>query len=478
MFNHVTCGCYHPRMLRTVAALLLLLAPLSVGQRTADGGLARRVRSLFATLPRDATWAAVVRDGATGADLVSVRGDLLLVPASNMKIVIAGGVLLGLGPDHRIFTDLVAHGDRRGGVLEGTLRLRGEGDPTLKAAPLLPQLAKRMRAEGITGVSGDLLVDDRLFDREFCAPGWPSGPGNPPWKPYLAEVCALSLDHGTVLLRVSSGRRPVVKVIPADCGVIVENRLTRTDNPKHHLIHVARSAGGKRLVVSGRVLAGARTQDVRVAVHDPGVVFGGALVAELKRQGIRFDGVVRRPREGELSRGGHRIARWSTPVQDILPHLLKASQNHRTDMLLKHLGAVKSGVGTFVAGARELRRLFPGLARAALVDGSGLSYDNRISARMITGCLLAVDGAPIGSVFRDALPYGGEPGSTLRARLKKVGRRVRAKTGSLRIASALSGFVTTKGGRSLVFSVIVNGDIEGARAVQDRVVRLLAGLGG
>ena len=423
-------------------------------------------------------------DAANGRAVAEVHGGRMMVPASAMKILPAAAALLGPGPDHILLTDLVAHGETADGVLAGHLRLRGEGDPTLQARSLLPLLVQRVRGAGIRQVQGDLLVDDRLFDQDFTGPAWPD---NNPTRPYMAEVAALSLDHGTVSLRVNAGRAvgkdAGVAAVPAG-AVRLRGTVSTCASRKQEAVWSERGRAADELRVGGRCWAKTKDMMVPVAIHDPALGLGGALGRALADAGGRGSGGVRRPGDGEHGRGGHLIARVQTRVRDIIRTMLKKSQNQRAEMLFKHLGAVTVGDGSFVGGARAVKSILGrggvDLTESVLADGSGLSRDDRLSASDVVGVLLAVWRSPSRAEFERALPYGGESAGTLRKRFGELGRRVRAKTGTLSDASALAGYVTTKSGRTVVFAVLCNGRKSGLvwrmRGAQDVAVRALGRL--
>jgi serine-type D-Ala-D-Ala carboxypeptidase/endopeptidase (penicillin-binding protein 4) len=146
---------------------------------------------------------------------------------------------------------------------------------------------------------------------------------------------------------------------------------------------------------------------------------------------------------------------------------------------LKQVAAFNGVVGTSAAGAAHVRELLASagvpLAGVRLVDGSGLSPYDRLTARAIVGILKAAwDDPEIRPAFVSALAVAGRSG-TLRDRLRRPPARgaVLAKTGTTSIASALSGFVR----RRYVFSVLQNGHPVSywwARRAQDRFVQVLA----
>jgi PBP4 family serine-type D-alanyl-D-alanine carboxypeptidase len=139
-------------------------------------------------------------------------------------------------------------------------------------------------------------------------------------------------------------------------------------------------------------------------------------------------------------------------------------------------GSTRTGVGLT---RRYVHNLGVDLAGARLLDGSGLSRGDHLSARQIVGILRHAAVQPYGWYYRHALPLAGVTG-TLYNRMTSgpAYRNALAKTGTLDGASALSGYVTAANGHHLAFSLLMNRrhiNVTAAHALQDRIVQLLAG---
>ncbi len=169
----------------------------------------------------------------------------------------------------------------------------------------------------------------------------------------------------------------------------------------------------------------------------------------------------------------------SPPLAQIVRFMDRESDNFTAELLLKQIGAANGTTGTTAAGAAQVRATLTDagipLAGVRIVDGSGLSSLDRLTARAIVGILQAAWEDPaIKPSFVSALAVAGRTG-TLKDRLRKPPSLgvVLAKTGTTSIASALSGFVRGR----YVFSVLQNGrpvSYWWARRAQDRFATVLA----
>jgi D-alanyl-D-alanine carboxypeptidase/D-alanyl-D-alanine-endopeptidase (penicillin-binding protein 4) len=159
--------------------------------------------------------------------------------------------------------------------------------------------------------------------------------------------------------------------------------------------------------------------------------------------------------------------------------MLTASDNLVAELLLKEVGWWAKGNGgtaTGIAAADEVLGTL-GLDGSS-ADGSGLSLGNLRSARQWRLLLQAARGLPSGQQLVNSLPLGGQTGTLLRRLVGTPGEgNVRAKTGAIAGVRALSGYLTTAGGRPAVFSIIVNGTYVGpavTRAIDGLVATIAA----
>jgi len=178
------------RVRAAAAALAAALAAPVAASATLQSSLERALRVPHVSL---ASTGAVAVDLTTGATVYSRNGSLPLIPASNEKLAVTYAALTALGPGFTIETDVLGDGQQVGTTWQGDLVLKGYGDPTLSAADLTV-LARAVRAQGITRVTGGVVGDESWFDSRRTAIGW---------KPafYITEsppLSALVVDRGRV----------------------------------------------------------------------------------------------------------------------------------------------------------------------------------------------------------------------------------------------------------------------------------------
>lgn len=398
----------------------------------------------------------------------SRNGTKPMVPASNLKVVTTAVALEKLGPDFRFKTRLFGPKTQKEGILQGDLVLKAGGDPCFyppavgSALEPFQFFAKELRSRNIRGTTGRLVIDDTIFDREFISSTYHS---RYLLDSYAAPVGGLSLNRNRVTLNVT---RAGVSTTPSSGSLEFVNKV---EEGSRNQIWVERPRGTDRVIVHGVVKPGSTAQTT-ITVGNPVRFAGSAFYRVLKKAGVRA-------KKWKIARGTVNttgmvlLATHESPkLSSIVGHTNLDSDN----VLAQHIFKRLAQGGTVAGGEAVVRDFFRrheiddrGLK---LYDGSGLSDKNKIAPSQIVRTLLAMWGHDHGQVFIDSFPAPGE--GTLRRRLN--GTVVRAKTGTLKDHSGLSGYVVTAYGETVGFSILVNDVPQVWRAVelQDKLVHLLA----
>lgn len=452
-----------------------------------------------------AYWGIHVVSLETGRVLFTANADKWFVPASTAKLFTAALVLDVLGPDFRVRTSVYA--DARpdaAGTLAGDLRLFGRGDPGFNVAAaggdwdraLAPLVEAVVRA-GVRQVRGGLLADASFFRGPAIGSGWEQADLG--WY-YAAEVSALSMNNNAVEVVARPAARPglpaEVFLYPSTHYVSVSNRLltVAAGSPRRVVLH--RDPQANVVHARGTLPVGGRVASQAVAVRRPALWFGEEFKRALQRRGVTVRGRVRVVDAAPESltspltnRGVELGACESAPLRELLPAMLKPSQNLHAQLWLLQAGAagpVEPDETSEQAGLRALAAFLQRAGIAAgevhLEEGSGLSRHNAVTPRALVRLLEFMARHPHAAVFREALPVAGVDG-TLRLRLRGTPAEgnLRAKTGSLDLVHTLAGQVTSTAGEPLVFALLLNQYAGGApdrpaRSELDDVAVWLAGL--
>jgi D-alanyl-D-alanine carboxypeptidase/D-alanyl-D-alanine-endopeptidase (penicillin-binding protein 4) len=370
-----------------------------------------------------------------------------------------------LGSDYRFETIFAREGD--------TLYVVGGGDPSLQVEDI-ESIAATL-AESLHGIQ-EIVVDESFFSERRFGPGYDAdGPGHS----YMAPSGPLSLQFNTVMVTVRPGRagEPVsVSTFPACEHVEIDSTANTVGGQGLH-IDTERRGDATVVTVRGGLAAGRPPVSIRRRIHAPGRYTASVLAAAIARRSGEPAASVRiglAPTDLDPLHV-HR----SAPLHEVLTSALKWSNNFTIEQVLRTLGRLASGQpGDWDNGGDVLRRFWDALGEdpqaIAFENAAGLSASGRFTAAALTDlAALWRDGDAAGVIT--ALPLAGVEG-TLRGRLSRTHGRVRAKTGTLPGASALTGVITDDtGAPRLAFAVLVNGPLHPARArrLQDQVVYAL-----
>lgn len=465
---------------RVVGAVLAALALCAAPAARAAGGLEARLdAALDVRALRGAGVAALVVDG-DGEVVYARTPDRAMIPASNQKILTAVAALDVLGPTHHFVTDVLcdAAPDAQGAV--GTLYLRGGGDPALTSEDFW-RLAADLRRAGLRSVRDGIAVDDSLFDGKRWHPSW----GQTGARAYHAPVGALTVNYGAFAVTVEpdgalgSPLRAVVDP-PIDFLTLANRAVTGSRRGRGNLVVDRRAVPGhEEVVLRGEFPAGQPAKTFQRSVLDPALYAGSVLAAQLRAVGIAVGPGLAHAAVPETARP--LLAFEGPPLSDVVRSFLKYSNNQIGESLVKSL-AVRSGdvPGSWSVGATAVRHALEGLGLPteglSLVDGSGLSYENRVTPRLLVAALRAArDSFRFGPEFEAALPIASSDG-TLEKRADAAVGRVRAKTGLLTRVTSLSGYAERADGSRLFFAVITNGFRRSAEEAMDALDGFAAAL--
>lgn len=468
-------------MRRRVWTFLALGLALCAAPAAADSTLGRRLdAALGARALRGARSAAFVVARENGRVLYARDPDRRLVPASNQKILTAVAVLDAWGPTHRFVTQVFADAppDAEGSV--EWLAVRGGGDPALTSEEVW-RLGAELRQLGVRRVRQGLVLDDSAFDGERWHPSW--GPLST--RAYHAPVGALSVNYGAFAVSVTPGPRagePVrVALEPPVPFFRLANRATTGPASGRHALEVERAAAGEleQVTVSGVARAGGETQSYYRSVLDPARYAGSVIRMQLEANGVA---VGAESRLGPVPEDATLLLSFEgKPLAEIVRLFLKFSNNAIGEGLVKALGVRQGdGPGDWARGMAALRHQLASAGLdgvgVTLVDGSGLSYANLVSPRVLVRALrFGANSFRFGPEFLAALPIAAMDG-TLEERAEGVAHAVRAKTGLLTRVTALSGFAQRANGQVVVFSLLVNGYRGSAEAAMAAVDDFVAAL--
>jgi D-alanyl-D-alanine carboxypeptidase/D-alanyl-D-alanine-endopeptidase (penicillin-binding protein 4) len=421
-----------------------------------------------------ASWGIAVHSLDRQQRLFALNAGTLLVPASVAKLVTVATAADAVGWDYRYTTTLRATGPIVDGVLQGDLLVVGSGDPSIggRAGDDLSGWTEALKTAGIRRIEGRIIGDDDAVEDPRPQLAWA-------WDDlgYTTGALfgALNLAENRTTLTVtpgpSAGTPAVIATDPRLAFRAISNRVATTAPGSPQLLWPEQRPGDPSLTIAGSIPAAASPASVAVAVGNPTLWFVNALKGRLLRDGIEVTGaavdvddVVPTPvRDGATLISTHR----SRTLGEIAKPILKDSVNLYAEALMR-LNVAPGVFPTNDAALEGLRKRLDawGISSASyqLVDGSGLSRRDAISAEAVLAILERMADASGQSPFVTGLPIAGVDGS-LSTRMKgtPAENNLRAKTGTMSNIRTLAGYVTTRDGERLAFVILIN-NFEGTGA--------------
>ncbi len=370
-------------------------------------------------------------------------------PASNEKILTTAAALTLLGPSWTYRTVLAGPRPRADGIIAGDVYLRGSGDPMLSFEHLV-EIAREVQARGVTRITGGIVVEETGYQSA-------GAPVDSSDEEDELGYAPLTLNRNRVVIRVAPGPIGAAPSVTVDPPVFQVSNTARTVGRGRGLrVEIVGGPGAGLVRVSGKV---ARGSLIKRRPPKPALFTAATLGKILADLGIVVNRPVRTGRVGktELVLGSH-----DTPMSMAIRPSNIYSNNFYAERIFQTLGVEIYGApATAEKGQKALAELMrrAGIAPSAYhaQNGSGLAHCNRITPAAVTRLLRHVYyDLEVAPDFLSSLSVGGISGTTRRRFIgHPAAGLVRAKTGTLRSKSALSGFVGDKDD-VLVFSILAD----------------------
>ena len=447
--------------------------------------------TLFATLPQTIieqinsekiapdNLSIVIQDLSTGTITASLNPLVPRVPASVEKIATAYAVLLEFGPNFRWPTQLYYRGTLKGGVLHGDIIVKGYGDPTLNVRDV-KQFAKKIANLGVRKIVGNIVIDRSFFKNSKAIS---SGFDKNFLSEYNAMPDALMYNDHLNYIQIKPGKNGVkVTSLYGDRSFHLTNRLKlnnracRGKNAWPNVKYI-RSPQRVDVIVAGTISSRCRGITLHNVLSKPYSSFYYSFVTFLKDQGVTFSGALKLatvPKDAKLL-----FTHYSAPLKKIVAKTLKKSNNLYARHLFLALGAKRYGYpATVEKSERAIQEILGSkgvLAPSDFIDnGCGLST----RSRMLPITAIKINQSAyrdFGELWLNALSIAGVDG-TLKKRFAHsiVKKHAFMKTGTLKRAKNIAGFVKTKSGKLLNVAIFYNGaKIWLGRDIQNKIITWL-----
>ncbi|RLQ94064.1 D-alanyl-D-alanine carboxypeptidase/D-alanyl-D-alanine endopeptidase [Falsibacillus albus] len=382
----------------------------------------------------------------------------LLTPGASVKLLTGATALEKLGENYQFKTELYTNGTHQNGTLKGDLIVKGYGDPTITTdgsnpegkGPALKQMAEDIKKAGINRIQGNIIVDSSFFSDDVYAPGWTWDHESEAYQP---QITALSVDRGAIRVGYEPGavgKGIHVSISPAVPQIKIINKATTGKLHSKNTLTIERDRGENTIRISGNLPAEFKKGHKDVAIEQPALNAGYALSVQLAKAGVHLSPgteVVK----AEVPASAKLLHTYqSSPLSEIVDSMNHANDNFTAEMIVRTLGAANEGKGTFDGGIQMVHQYMEDMkipSNFDMADGSGLSRYTQISAEAIVRLLAAETRRPTFDALYQSLPNVGGEGSQPNVGIMENRFDIQG----------LSGYVKTKDGDLLAYSLLLNG---------------------
>ncbi len=427
-------------------------------------------------IPKDNISISIKETGKYGKRIFGINEDTMRVPASVIKVPTTLAALLELGESFRWKTEFYVDGSISNGVLNGNLIIKGGGDPDLNTEDI-KNIVSKLKLADLRSIKGNIIIDRNYFEPSEKRSAFFD---ENPYSPYNAMPDAMMFNQNTTTLAINGN---CIDCEIDDKSFDIENNINRESNrcdwPHVRIIDSSRP----KVVISGNISRKCGTKKITKIVSKSYQSFYYALKENFLKNGIEFYG---RLVLGEIPEGSRKIlTHYSRPLLEIVGETNKKSNNLFARQIFLTLGAEvigspsnleKSGMAI---GQILQKNGILSVDMLKIENGSGLSR----TARATTGVfeeILETAYARFGNKWLNALSIAGVDG-TIKTRFPSALRnRVWMKTGTVKNAKNIVGFVKSNDGKLYTVAIFVNGANASSAGfrLENEIIKLLANSGG
>lgn len=473
--------------------MTFLLPAAGIGQSSLAAGVKQLVED---PALRSGSVGLMVMEVNSGKVLAEHQANKTMIPASIQKVLTTATALGILGKDHVFETYLQYDGriDDQG-VLHGNLYITGTGDPTLGSSEMdgvkgLEDVMARFRMavqqKGIRRIEGHIVGDGTYFETAVGAPNWPwSDLGNY----YASGAWGLNIHENLYFLRFQQvgqmGETPrIAEIEPAVPGLSFRNEIKSAARNSGDNAYIYGAPYTYQRYVRGTIPIGASLFSIKGAIPDPPLFTAQYLEQSLRTVGIVSDRGAVSQLDLEASNGQRTTlyAHQSPPLVDIIDRANKKSVNLYCESMLKAMGKVRSGEGSFEAGVEAVEEYWKSrglsLEGVFIQDGSGLSPRNGLTASFLAQVLrLSARDQALAEPLLASLPQAGKSGN-LQSKFGGTAAegKLWAKSGTIGRVRTYAGYATGAGGKQLAFVVMANDYTGSGSAMRQKLDRFLLSL--
>lgn len=414
-----------------------------------------------------------VANSLTGEELFSVNPEISITPASIQKLITSATALEIMGSDYTFSTRVTYNGKIENHVLYGDLIIIAGGDPTLGSPyffnnknKFLTRWAKKIKNAGIDSVSGNIIVNTSIYNDQDVPQTWIwEDLGN--YFGAAAQSTAIYDNTFEIVFQTDSihgGATRITETDPEIPGLKIKNEVTAS-NDNRDKAYVFGSPFDSYRIVKGTLPKGRDSYAIKASIPNPALLLADMLKNSLADIAINIGGTFQTSSEQYNTPPPDSlilIEHHSPALSEIIKIMNHESVNLYAEHLCKHIGYLSTGEGSTRSGTEVIKTFWNDKGIDThwlfLADGSGLSRNNAFSAKTLTDILVYMcNYSQNANNFKISVPLTGLQGTQkYYFQNSFLKGKAHAKSGSMTRVRSFAGYMKTKKGTPVAFTIMVN----------------------
>ena len=469
-------------MKRNIAFIIFMLATVCAMAQQTTESIQAKVEAITDDPAFSQAVIGICARTLDGKEIADINKEMMMLPASNVKLISTGAALHTLGPDWRFETNIGYDGTIEDGTLNGNLYIIGGGDPTLGSKDSIAVVLDRtfaqwealIRAEGITRINGHIVGDGRWFEGMAEEPTWLM---NDAGTYYGTGTTGLMFYENMMSFSVSAGPQVgapvnITPYYPETPWMEFRYNCSTGEEGTGDLLYMYGSDLAPVAEIRGTFGVDRAAKRLDCSNKFPELTCAYYFYTYLKKKGImclegpadmKAEPVAEPAAWDEINIIG---TTYSPSLDRVVFETNHASNNVYAETLLRTIGKElldnASYESSYKALAEVLKNLgVDGSTGAKIQDGSGLSRQNYVSADFFCRFLTAMTKSPAYETYLNSLPSPGGNGTlqyNMQGQSAALRNRIKVKSGSMNGVRCYSGYIlpSTEDGQTIVFSIMTN----------------------
>ncbi len=410
-----------------------------------------------------------------GKDIVAKNKNVLLVPASVLKLFTTASALEILGSDKTFETKVYLDGKIKGKTFEGDIYLLGAGDPSFGSKDfegkpdykeLFPFWAKALKKKGINQIKGNIYADNYLFSGMQL-----------PWRAsfknignyFAPKADALSIANNKYKIVFPPAKAGDTNIIPLFTEPKIKNLEFRSEvyvssEIKREDVYATFEPVSNIINLNGVLPESEKETEINAALPNPAQFAVESFLKSLQNSGLKVLGKAEVKKGENYDKKELIFTHLSPTVKELVKHTNKKSDNLYAGVLLRDISAYSGGDGSAKDGLKKMKDALINIGVPEedfdIYDASGLSYSSNVSCQATVTLLEKILTKPYAKDFKDSLVVAGNPAEKgffgVRVAKKDFANKTLLKTGLLDKARTIAGYTKDKNGKDIVFCFFIN----------------------